>query len=653
MKTLSQNSHEQNSATLHWVAVAAILILTVAAYWPGLGGPFLFDDYGTLAKLGNLGGVDSWASFQAYVLSGTAGPTGRPLALLSFLLDANEWPADAWPFKRTNLIVHLLNGMVLYLLACRLLSIHRPGERDNRWLALAGAAMWLLHPFLVSTTLYAVQRMAQLSTLFIFLGMLSHLRLRNRLGTKPSSAHLTMGVSLLAFSALATLCKENGVLLPLLVGVIELTMPGRQGGNGQEGPAGVWLVTFLGLPTAALLAYLTTHTLGGAWLETNATRGVSVFERLITEFRVLWDYQRNWFVPRAVTSGVFQDHFLPSRGLLEPFTTLLTGLFHTMIIVGAVIWRRRYSLLSFSLLFFYAAHLLESTVINLELYFEHRNYLASAFLLFPPLVFLRKQLSEPLCIGAAVAIALSLAGCTRYSASVWSSYTSIVEAAARQAPTSARAQQQYSQQLFNAGKGDQALAVADRALDLMPDKDALLLHRAILVCKLGQNSREGFERFAANLSSLRYDPRNLQFYRNYLDLVAADECAPVTALDLRALLDRMLQVPINADPSNIAFSQISFLVGQLDINLGQTGQAVENFIASLSSRPEPRRAMLMAANFASFEHYREAQLFVDLAKEIILDRQDPLDADTRILEQDIEVFQRQLDDARGLTANGE
>lgn len=645
LTALSKNPNEHWITALHWVAAVSTLVLTVTVYWPGLGGPFLFDDFGTLAKLGNLGGVKDWTSLQAYVFSGTAGPTGRPLALLSFLLDANDWPAETWPFKRTNLAIHLINGALLYVLTTRLLLIHRPGHPDNRWLALASAAIWLLHPFLVSTTLYAVQRMAQLSTLFIFAGMLSHLQIRETLHKHPTRAQVAMGLSLASFTVLATLCKENGVLLPLLVGVLEWTLPVSRQPAASTRPGRVWRIAFLWLPATALLAYLGTHTLGGAWLEPNVTRGISVYERLITEFRILLDYQRHWFFPQAVTSGVFQDHVLPSRGLLDPLTTLLSGALHGLAIAGAIVLRRKHSLAAFSILFFYVSHLMESTVINLELYFEHRNYLAFAFLVVPAIALLRKHLQPPLFATIIVAIVLSLAGCTRYAAGIWSDYTSIVESAAARAPTSARAQQQYSQHLLNTGQADEALAVVNRALELMPNRDALLLHKAIAQCKLGQSSREDFAVFADKIGPLRYDPRNLQFHRTYVSLVTEGECPPITTVELRTLFERMLEVPINADPNNVAFNQISFFIGQMDLWLSRPEQALERFRASLKSRPEPRRAMFMAANLASFAYYDEARTIVDLAEQIIHERRDNVDADLRILEQDIAAFRRDLDDA--------
>ena len=43
------------------------------------------------------------------------------------------------------------------------------------WLALLVAGLWLLHALHISTVLYTVQRMAQLSALFVFAGLLVHI----------------------------------------------------------------------------------------------------------------------------------------------------------------------------------------------------------------------------------------------------------------------------------------------------------------------------------------------------------------------------------------------------------------------------------------------------------------------------------------------
>src|SRR5690606_5451195 len=82
------------------------------------------------------------------------------------------------------------------------------------------AATWLLHPLLVSTVLYAVQRMAQLSTFFTLLALLAWLKART--ADKPRSFYFFGWFVMPAMSLLAMLSKENGALLPLYFLLLEV-----------------------------------------------------------------------------------------------------------------------------------------------------------------------------------------------------------------------------------------------------------------------------------------------------------------------------------------------------------------------------------------------------------------------------------------------
>src|SRR3546814_817596 len=166
------------------LALLAITALAVAAYWPGLHGSFLFDDFGNLPAIGATGPIDDWSTFWRYITSGIADPIGRPLTLLTFLIDARDWPADPFPFKRTNLILHLINGGMIYALLTRLGRLLDYDKRRSQTAALMGSAIWMLHPLLVSTTLYIVPREAMLPPTCTIAGLLVwfHGRDRQRVG---------------------------------------------------------------------------------------------------------------------------------------------------------------------------------------------------------------------------------------------------------------------------------------------------------------------------------------------------------------------------------------------------------------------------------------------------------------------------------------
>lgn len=600
----------------NWLAItggwALLLLACVIAYLPGLKGPFIFDDFGSIAPLGSLGGVTDWTTFKAFVLGGFAGPTGRPLALLSFLIDANNWPADPWPFKRTNLAIHLVNGVLLGVLIRKILHVLEIDKQNAQWVALVSAALWLLHPFLVSTTLYAVQRMAQLSTLFIFLGLIGHLYGRSLIARNVLGAYAVMSLSVVFFTLLAMLSKENGILLPLLIGVMEFTIIASQ----REQIAALnryWKWLFVIAPAIVIFLYLGEKVFRQNFFDVIAPRDFSIYERVLTQPRVLLDYLQHWFVPKLYTAGVFQDHFVKSTGLFSPITTAISAFFHVFIITISIINRRKWPLFALAALFFYAGHILESTVLNLELYFEHRNYLAAAFLFLPLVDLLQRKGSRRSFVAVAAVALLILTGLTRYSATVWEDYPSMVEAAARKAPTSARAQGQYSTNLFNAGRVDESIEVIDRAIQILPGNGFLLLTRSSILCQLGILSDGDIDHMASIFSEKLFDPRSLEMYTTLASLVVNGRCPQVSLDVFRRMFSKMLQVPENADPRSLRYSQVKYFIGFIDVHADRPAQALAAFEESLQARPGAGHAMMMAAVMASKEHHEEALYLSDLA----------------------------------------
>ena len=639
-----------------WLAAIATLVaisLAVFAYQPGLVGPFLFDDFGTLAALGELGGVRDWATMRAFVLGGDSGPSGRPLSLLSFLIDGTTWPADPWPFKRTNLVIHIITSLALADVTRRLLLAVGTEPSRARWLALASATLWLLHPFLLSTTLYIVQRMAQLSTLFVLVGLSGYMYGRSLLSHNPVRGHIAMATALTLGTGLAILCKENGVLLPILVLVTELTVFSAEERSAVQ-PNRAWLAIFVVVPSIVVFSYLLTFAIGDNWLVANPDRGISVYERVLTQTRILFDYLHHWFIPSLYTSGVFQDHHTPSTGLFRPLTTALSLLGHIAIVSFAVATRRKYSIASFAVLFFYAAHLLESSFVNLELYFEHRNYLPAAFLSLLILLPLSQLTDRRLAIGIVVVMCLTLFSLTRYSADVWSSYRSIVTAAANAAPNSARAQQQYALILFNSGDMSGAQRVMSAATTRLPQKESLQLYKTILSCTAGRDASSDFMTLSELVSEKMFDVRLFQHYEALTTLVSNGNCEPISLTDLRSMYAGMQKHELNRNPRLVGFHQLYFLIGFTELQLGNITEAQTHFRQSLHSRPTPGRAMLMAAVMASNEEYYSAKVFSDIAL-AMLDTQADHNSFFRMT-ADVQAFREQLrtllDDVRTQGGHG-
>ncbi|MDR2111999.1 MAG: tetratricopeptide repeat protein [Candidatus Accumulibacter sp.] len=456
---------------------ALVIGLTVGCYWPGLqGNYFLFDDPPNLQELGIHGGVVDWTSFQAFVFNGFSGPTGRPLSLASFLLDDNTWPSSALLFKPTNLAIHLLCGLLLCWSALLLLRNHDMKEHEAQWIAVFSSACWLLHPLMVSTTLYVVQRMAQLAALFVFAGIAGYLRGRSLLPGRPRAAYAWMTVSVGLGTLLAVFSKENGALLPLLLLVVECCLPERSGPR----PARLWLGVCLLLPSLALLAYLARQINFSPDLW--PWRSFDQPQRLWTETRILWEYLRLLLIPAIEGHGLYQDGFAISRDWLTPWTTLPATIGLLALFCAALWLRRRWPLAALAILFFFAGHLLESSVIGLELYFEHRNYLSAAFLFLPlgqGLLFIARKYKPALALIVGGLTLCLLAGLTLQRARLWQDEDQLLLYWAASNPDSPRAHNAAAAILTANGQTEQATAILEAAVERFPD-NAMLNLRLLL-----------------------------------------------------------------------------------------------------------------------------------------------------------------------------
>ncbi len=644
MELATHDQDRQRNIVATAVGWAIVVLACIFAYWPGLAGPFMLDDFGSLAALGDRGGIRDWETFKAFVFGGHAGPTGRPLALLSFLIDGNNWPTDPWPFKRTNLGIHLVNGALLGLLTAKIMRLLQVDKRNARWIALVSAACWLLHPFLVSTTLYAVQRMAQLSTLFIFAGMVSYLHGRLLVATNTTKAYLIMSGSIGLFTVLATISKENGILLPLLIMILEVTVVASQRPRVASLNR-TWAAVFVVLPSAVIVGYLVSRVFSDAFFNVVPPRDFSLYERLLTQPRILVDYLRHWYIPELYTTGVFQDHFIKSTGFFSPVTTALSVLLHIAVITTALVKRREWPVFAFAALFFYGSHVLESTVVNLELYFEHRNYLAAAFLFLPLAVLLQEKASRRVFLVVAAGMVLLLGGFTRYSATVWQTFPGIVEASAHKAPTSARAQAQYATQLFNAQRYEESLQVIERAVDTIGGNHPLLLvNRLIIRCQMGSLSASDFKQVANLMSNSFYDPRSIKLYTALTSSVITKKCPEITLADLREMYENMLRVPQNTRPKSLSYSQLKYFVGYVNAYAGEPALAVAAFEESLRARPGSSHAMIMAAHLATNEYYDEALRFSDVALSQLDVEKQGIVGRARVTESDIHAFRAVVHD---------
>lgn len=602
------------SRLLAWLGWALVLAAAWLAYRPGMSGGFLFDDFVNLDALGRWGPVADAPSFLRYITSGKADPTGRPLALLSFLLDAHTWPADPAPFLRTNLCLHLLNGTLLFLLLRGLGRMLAPADTRGDAAALLGAGLWLLHPLLVSTTLYVVQREAMLPATFVLLGLLGYARGRELFALDARRGMAWMVASIVLGTGLAMLSKANGVLLPLLAWVLEATvLRGHAhppvGGRAERHLA--WIRRGLLLaPSLALFAWLASFL--PRWNEPLAMRPWTIGERLLTEGRVLVDYLQLLAVPRSVSTGLFNDDYPLSSGLFDPASTALCWLAVTSALGMAIGLRRRQPALAAGVLFFLAGHVLESTTVPLEPYFEHRNYLP-AMLLFWPLARAVCYARYPLRARGAVAVALlALLGMTTWQrAGIWGDPMRQAQLWVAQNPNSSRAQAALAIQQMRGGQGEQALARLAPLWRDRPDDLQIALNYVNAACMVRALTPDEARRLEA---ALRRAERGISMVRGWLaqaiHVAGAGGCS---GLDL-ASVERWLAAAEDNPAITVADAggqSMPTLRGLLAVERGQADEALRQFDAALLRNPSPEIVANQVATLASAGWFTQALAHLD------------------------------------------
>ncbi len=510
-------------------------------YWPGLTGGFLLDDNSNLRKLGDFNGVRSFETFALFVSNGIAGPTGRPLSLLSFLINGSTWPTDPYPFKVTNVLLHCLSGFFLFLL-CRLIFLSfKLKPKQAATAALITTSFWLLHPFFVSTVLYVVQRMAMLSAFFSITGLWLYCKGRLLIAEDFRKGYLLMSLGLVFGTLLAILSKENGVLLPLLAGCIELCIFKHP--NSIAKPLNrYWSWIFLVLPSVGVLGLLIRDINPYTFTHPFGNRDFNLPERLLTESRIVTGYLYNLLIPKMSYPGLLYENIEVSRSLWQPLTTFFCTLFFLALFFSALLLRKRFPFFALAVLFFFAGHVLESTTLGLELYFEHRNYLPAIFLFTPVGYYFATQESR-LIKGTILAVLVICPIFTHQLSTLWGNDLALTQYWAKQNPTSSRAQLTAALSLEKKGYQIAALELMSQAKTTIPESLDLQWHWLMLKCRLQGVSNDEFSEIKKVSGEIPFKIHQFNMLQATVETLLNPQCKGANSDNALELLDILQSNP--------------------------------------------------------------------------------------------------------------
>ena len=362
-------------ATHAALLIAILLAAGIIIYSNAFHASMVLDDHQFIINNNPVHMTDfTWEGIKTAALQGH--PRYRYLPKISFAVNYYFGKLNPVGYHMLNLAIHLLTGIFLFFFFRATLRIH-PARHTNispETIAFFAALIWIVQPLGSQAVTYICQRMASMVAMFYILSLLLYVKGRMAMIQNPEKSippvFYFAGCATAALCALAT--KQNAGTLPLIILSYEwfffqdlkLRWSRRQFVWG-----GFFIIGFF----AAVIWFMGENPLHRI-LNSYTIRDFTLIERVMTQWRIVIYYISLFFW--APPGRLNLDHHYPlSVSPLEPATTLpalfaIIGLF-----VLAIYAARKERLMAFAIFWFFITQATESTIIGIELIFEHRTYI--------------------------------------------------------------------------------------------------------------------------------------------------------------------------------------------------------------------------------------------------------------------------------------
>src|SRR6185312_10413656 len=310
-----------------------------------------------------------------------------------------------------------------------------------------------------------------------------------------------------------------------------------------------------------------------------------------TEPRVIVDYLRLLFVPHAYSTGLFNDQFAVSTGWLHPGSTLPCIALVLALIATGLALRKRYPAIALALLFYFAAQLMESGWLLLELYYEHRNYLP-AMLLFWPIGLMLGTTGTLRClrVAAGVVVLVGLAVMTSQRATLWGDGFRQAQVWAAINPDSARAQANAA--LYDLQHDRLRLAAARLRLSMSrhPDDIQAPINLIGAECRLGAVQPQTLTNAEFALAHTRLGGQvAFKWFNEALNMASHHSCPGLDFAALQGTLDAARRNPLWREQPGRQ-QDLDHMQGELDLAMAKPQQALAAFNRAIAISPSPGSA---------------------------------------------------------------
>ncbi len=295
------------------MVAAAIVAIVTLAYWPALGGDFIWDDDDYVAANATLTSADG---LRAIWLEPSATPQYYPLVHTSYWLEYHLWGLAPAGYHVTNVALHLTSTFLLWRV---LLLLGVPG-------APLIAALFAVHPVNVESVAWITERKNALSGVFYFLSMLAYLHFALDHPPDRERQRRQYGLALVLFFC-ALLSKTVTATLPAALLVLIVWKRGRLRWADVRP-----LIPFFiaGAAMGLMTAWIEKHVVGAAGVDW----ALSLPQRFVIAGRAVWFYAGKLFWPARLT-------FIYPRWQVDAADPRQLAYPVAAVVIGAALWFAR------------------------------------------------------------------------------------------------------------------------------------------------------------------------------------------------------------------------------------------------------------------------------------------------------------------------
>lgn len=369
----------------HFCLLSALVLL---CYSNTLHSPWHFDDFGNIVNGSSIEIKElSLSELRKVIDAAWYEPTSnnRPVAAITFALNYLYSGSDTTSYHVVNIILHLITAWLVYLVFQQTIGLYLSRivqEYSNNiptsyaGVALLGSILWAIHPIHTQAVTYIVQRQAVMAAMFYMLAMYCYIKSRLSQGVL---ARIALILLVALFFLLGLGSKQNAVLLPLSLVGYEVAFFRLSLINAFRRSKFFRTISLLIILMLVLVLSVKGKDYVDYLLWAYGYRTFTLWEKLITEPIILLKYIFLLFTPLS-DFLVLESDIVASRSLFDPLYTFFAALLISCLGLFGLYLLKRQPIFGYAIFFFFANHIVESTFIPVELYFEHRNYLPSMFI---------------------------------------------------------------------------------------------------------------------------------------------------------------------------------------------------------------------------------------------------------------------------------